>query len=83
MRAFYVGNREAYRLSGSWRPKHTRWAEMNCEKHEEEKFLKTCEAMLNRGWNLTIDNCWALCFVDDRDEFSEFMADWKECKKEA
>jgi hypothetical protein len=70
--------------------KGLRIAEIEIPPQEEGLFLKVMDLMLERGWDMRGSICggggdWltAACPVTDRDEFREFMEDWKECKKEA
>ena len=62
-----------------------RVAKINYDDENEKNIDLLCniaDLMANRGWNIDIVGCgYACCEVDDRDDFNNFMCDWKECKK--
>lgn len=57
-------------------------AEIEYEDHEFKMADKVIDMMYEIGWDIQHD-CLnhGQCRVEDRDEFREFMDDWKECKK--
>ena len=69
----YEGNRSnsrGYRL-----------AVVSFDEASEEKYQRISFLMHIKGWELEqVDMC-GQCEVLDRDEYNEFVADWKEAKK--
>lgn len=62
---------------GRWRQ-----AVISFEDDREDEFRQIAHIMEEKyGWE--IEQCaeCGLCEVSDRDEYSEFMGNWKECKK--
>ena len=50
---------------------------------KEENLMKRIEKVMNiHGWNLNIiTDGYASCEVNDRDEYNEFVSDYKDVKK--
>lgn len=79
MRVVYSGYTEDHKI---------RLAEIGyddyADKSEVEKVQYLTCLMEKLGWKIDVVGCgYASCEVDDMDDFKSFMADWKECKKEA
>lgn len=52
------------------------------EDTEQETVDRIVKLMEIKGWKIdTVVAGFYICEVDDRDEFTGFMEDWKECKK--
>ena len=58
-----------------------RIAEINFEESESEKVKFMVAAMAERGYRIDIIDTWAACEVEDKDEYRDFMKDWKKVKK--
>jgi hypothetical protein len=62
-----------------------RVAEISYSDEDEKTVNLLCEIsdlMSERGWKIDIvGSGYACCEVDDRDDFNNFMEDWKDCKK--
>lgn len=61
-----------------------RIAEIGYDDKEETLLAEVAELMMSYGWKIDIvGSGYALCEVDDYDDYKEFMEDWKKSKKEA
>ena len=59
-----------------------RIAEINFNENEEKKLERIAFIMNIKGWQIDIvTNGYALCEIDNFEEYKNFMKDWKECKR--
>ena len=86
MNIHYVGLKNPY-----WDAKYkrrgaeiwSRWdGDDNYNAHDKTLFERTIALLKVHGWKFTegIDG-WAFCELNDRDEYNEFLEDYKDCKK--
>ena len=60
-----------------------RGAELTYE-HEELPFVRAVAAAMEQdGWDVMIDYEWGFCELESREDYNDFMADWKAAKKTA
>lgn len=77
MKINYDGNRNKY-------SKGERMAEIFANDNEQKKLDKVVEQLRHKGWE--VDDgipLWASIIVEDREEYNELIADYKEAKKNA
>ena len=59
-----------------------RVVDISFDANEFEKVERIASVMKIKGWNIDIvTDEYAMCEVDNREEYSFFMQDWKECKR--
>lgn len=76
MRVNYKGMDRDY----NYRVAEISWDDEN--QKEENAIHRIAYLMEVLGWNIEIvTNGYALCEVDDKEAYTEFMRDWKDCKK--
>lgn len=76
MRVNYKGMDRDY----NYRVAEISWDDEN--QKEENAIHRIAYLMEVLGWSIEIvTNGYALCEVDDKEDYTEFMWDWKDCKK--
>lgn len=79
MRVYYVGASK----KTMWQGREHRGAELAYEA-EELPFAEAVAALMEaEGWNIMIDYEWGFCELESREDYDDFMADWKAAKKTA
>ena len=59
-----------------------RTAEISFEDKELHTIERIATTMEIKGYSIDIiTDCLAICKVENKEEYNEFMANWKECKK--
>jgi hypothetical protein len=75
MKAYYMGKTDDHKF---------RTVELEYDEYndtEEVLFNKVVKLMNIKGWDISTGvPGWGCCEVEDRDEFNEFMKDWKDSK---
>lgn len=62
---------------------HYRIAEIGYADAEEDRFFRIVDRMSEFGWEIDTGVFgWGGCKVADKEEFNEFMIDWKQAKRE-